>query len=94
MLARGSSLLPEPGDATTRLVRGLRWHVMTHGDGLAFPGDQLLRLSMDFATGTAGVLFALGTVDHVGPVYLPFFGPPSTGGRSEYPDNDNPRRGV
>ncbi|WP_049571671.1 class III lanthionine synthetase LanKC [Nonomuraea sp. SBT364] len=57
-------------------LRALSWHALPHAGGLAFPGDQLLRLSMDFATGTAGVLFALGTVLSTGPgertVRLPF----------------------
>ncbi|MEO3869916.1 class III lanthionine synthetase LanKC [Nonomuraea sp. B12E4] len=53
-------------------IRGLRWHALPHGGGLAFPGDQLLRLSMDFATGTAGVLFALAAVLGDQPVHLPF----------------------
>ena len=44
---------------------------MPYGDGLAFPGDQLLRLSMDLATGTAGVLFAMSTALHERPVFLP-----------------------
>lgn len=54
------------------LVKGLRWHALPYGGGLAFPGDQLLRLSMDFATGTAGVLFALGAVLGDQPARLPF----------------------
>ena len=29
---------------------------------MAFPGNEMLRLSMDLATGTAGVLLALGTL--------------------------------
>ncbi|MFI7131772.1 class III lanthionine synthetase LanKC [Nonomuraea sp. NPDC050153] len=53
-------------------VKGLRWHALPYGGGLAFPGDQLLRLSMDFATGTAGVLFALGTALGDQPGHLPF----------------------
>ncbi|MEV0389826.1 class III lanthionine synthetase LanKC [Nonomuraea sp. NPDC050643] len=57
----------EPG-----LVKGLRWHALPYGGGLAFPGDQLLRLSMDFATGTAGVLFALSAVLGDQPCRLPF----------------------
>ena len=31
---------------------------------------------MDFATGTAGVLFALGAALHERPVFLPFIEPP------------------
>jgi hypothetical protein len=65
--------------ATAALVRDLRWHALPHGDGLAFPGDQLLRLSMDLATGAAGVLLALGTALHDGPVGLPFLEPPLSG---------------
>ncbi|MCC5581932.1 class III lanthionine synthetase LanKC [Microtetraspora sp. AC03309] len=57
-------------------IRGLRWHTLPYGEGVAFPGDQLLRLSMDFSTGTAGVLFALGAALHEEPVFLPFSQPP------------------
>ncbi|MFF7459261.1 class III lanthionine synthetase LanKC [Kitasatospora sp. NPDC008115] len=41
-----------------------------HGH-LAFPGDQLLRLSTDLATGSAGILLALGTA-LAGTPFLPF----------------------
>ncbi|MBB5084195.1 class III lanthionine synthetase LanKC [Nonomuraea endophytica] len=41
-------------------VRRLAWHALSYRGHLAFPGNQLLRLSMDLATGTAGVLAALG----------------------------------
>ncbi|WP_219468459.1 class III lanthionine synthetase LanKC [Nonomuraea rhizosphaerae] len=41
-------------------VRRLAWHALSHRGHLAFPGNQLLRLSMDLATGAAGVLVALG----------------------------------
>lgn len=61
-------------------IRWLRWHALPYCGGLAFPGDQLQRLSMDFATGTAGVLFALGTALHDRPVFLPFFQPPGGAG--------------
>jgi tRNA A-37 threonylcarbamoyl transferase component Bud32 len=55
-------------------VRRLDWHAMSYGGHLAFPGDQLLRLSMDLGTGTAGVLLALGAALHDEPVHLPFLG--------------------
>jgi hypothetical protein len=58
------------------LVYGLGWHAMPYEGGLAYPGNQLLRLSMDLATGSAGVLLALGTALHDAPVSLPFLGPP------------------
>ncbi|GII76315.1 serine/threonine protein kinase [Sphaerisporangium rufum] len=60
----------------TAQVSRLAWHAMPYGGGLAFPGNQLLRLSMDLATGTAGVLLALGTVLHDEPVRLPMISPP------------------
>ncbi|GAA5199249.1 hypothetical protein GCM10023322_74480 [Rugosimonospora acidiphila] len=49
----------------------LSWHALPYAGGLAFPGDQLLRLSMDLATGTAGVLLAAGAALHGQPVHLP-----------------------
>ncbi|AQZ60592.1 Lanthionine biosynthesis protein LanL [[Actinomadura] parvosata subsp. kistnae] len=65
IIAAGAGDVPE-------LVKGLRWHALPYAGGLAFPGDQLLRLSMDFATGTAGVLFALASALGDGPCHLPF----------------------
>ncbi|MBW8483708.1 class III lanthionine synthetase LanKC [Actinomadura parmotrematis] len=56
-------------------VRGLRWHALPYTGGLAFTGDQLLRMSMDLATGTAGVLFALGAALAARRPFLPFVGP-------------------
>ncbi|MEU1943952.1 class III lanthionine synthetase LanKC [Streptomyces sp. NPDC020125] len=37
----------------------LNLHALSYEDGLAFPGEMLMRLSMDLATGNAGVLTAL-----------------------------------
>lgn len=62
-------------DSADQLVGDLALHALPHAGGLAFPGDQLLRLSMDLATGTAGVLLALATVLHAEPVALPFLHP-------------------
>lgn len=77
MLSRTRSLEAQPPDPhTAELIRRLSWHALPYRGALAFPGDQLLRLSMDFATGTAGVLFALGAALHDRPVFLPFFQPP------------------
>ncbi|MFI7650090.1 class III lanthionine synthetase LanKC [Micromonospora sp. NPDC049460] len=56
-------------------VRRLAWHALPYGDGTAFPGEQLLRLSMDLGTGTAGVLLALAAARHDAPVPLPFLAP-------------------
>jgi serine/threonine protein kinase len=57
-------------------VRRLGWHAVRYGDGLAFPGDMLLRLSTDLATGTAGVLLGVGAAlaPNRAPA-LPFLGP-------------------
>ncbi|MFD8598347.1 class III lanthionine synthetase LanKC [Kitasatospora sp. NPDC059646] len=49
-------------DLIDRHVRRLAWHVLPYRGRPAFPGEQLLRLSMDLATGTAGVLTALASV--------------------------------
>jgi hypothetical protein len=42
---------------------------------MAFPGTGLLRLSMDLATGNAGVLLALGAALHDQPVHAPLLAP-------------------
>jgi tRNA A-37 threonylcarbamoyl transferase component Bud32 len=74
-LSRG---LPPAGGGQDPLVaahvRRLNWHAVTYHGHMAFPGDQLLRLSMDLASGTAGVLLALGAALHDEPVHLPFLG--------------------
>jgi predicted Ser/Thr protein kinase len=76
--ALGTGLRPGRTDRDPLIsaqVSGLRWHALPYGGGLAFPGDQLLRLSMDFGTGTAGALFALGSALDTRRVFLPFFEP-------------------
>jgi hypothetical protein len=57
-------------------VRRLAWHAVRYAGGLAFPGDTLLRLSMDLGTGTAGVLLAVAAALAPGGAALPFLGPP------------------
>ncbi|MEW2379190.1 class III lanthionine synthetase LanKC [Micromonospora sp. NPDC047812] len=56
-------------------VARLAWHALPYRDGTAFPGEQLLRLSMDLGTGTAGVLLALAAARPDAPVSLPFLAP-------------------
>ncbi|MFF5074796.1 class III lanthionine synthetase LanKC [Micromonospora olivasterospora] len=68
---------PEQRRELERQVRRLAWHALPYGGGTAFPGEQLLRLSMDLGTGTAGVLLALAAVRHDEPVALPFLAPPA-----------------
>ncbi|MEW9530073.1 class III lanthionine synthetase LanKC [Microbispora sp. NPDC049125] len=57
-----------------RQLDALSWHAIGYRGHLAFPGERLLRLSMDLATGTAGVLLAAGAAMHDEPVGLPFLG--------------------
>lgn len=52
-----------PGAGPARLARqidALSWYVLPYRGHLAFPGEQMMRLSMDLNTGTAGCLLALG----------------------------------
>lgn len=68
-------------------------HALEHEGGLAFAGEQLMRLSMDLATGTAGALLALGGA--LGPpTTLPFLAaaPAAHPGRASGPMN-RPRQG-
>ncbi|WP_165986254.1 class III lanthionine synthetase LanKC [Streptomyces sp. YIM 98790] len=66
-------------------TEALGWHAMPCPGGLAFPGEQLLRLSMDLATGTAGCLLALGAALGAPAARrprLPFLPPPGGGPRT------------
>jgi tRNA A-37 threonylcarbamoyl transferase component Bud32 len=71
------------GEQLSTQIRNLAWHAVPFHDRLAFPGDQLLRLSMDLATGSAGVLLALGAALHDEVVDLPFLAPPAGPVRSD-----------
>ncbi|MFJ4185278.1 class III lanthionine synthetase LanKC [Kitasatospora sp. NPDC089509] len=65
----------EAREAVERHLRRLTWHKLSYRGRLAFPGDQSYRLSMDLATGNAGVLLGIrAAVDGTGP-FLPFFTP-------------------
>jgi hypothetical protein len=68
---------PRGGADALDQLRRLAWHAVDHRGALAFPGDQLHRLSTDLATGSAGVLLALGAVLGEQPARLPFLGPPA-----------------
>jgi hypothetical protein len=69
-----------PGATRARLERqidGLGWLAMSYQGQLAFPGHQMMRLSMDLATGTAGCLLALAAAfDEGAGAHLPFLPPP------------------
>lgn len=53
-------------------VQRLGWHALSYRGHLAFPGTSLLRISMDLATGSAGVLLALHAAFEENTVILPF----------------------
>lgn len=59
-----------------RHLRRLSWHLLPYHEHLAVCGDQLLRLSMDLATGSAGLLLALHSLQGLGPA-LPFLDTPA-----------------
>ncbi|MDX6689204.1 MAG: putative SapB synthase, partial [Solirubrobacteraceae bacterium] len=68
-------------DVVATHIRRLAWHATTYQGHVAFPGEELLRLSMDLATGTAGVLLAMGAALHDEPVGLPFLPATTAGAR-------------
>lgn len=70
-------------------IRDLSWHAMAHADGIATTGDQNMRLSMDLATGTAGILHTLHTVAGRLPA-LPLLDRPGVPARPEQ-DRSAPR---
>lgn len=67
--------VPADRELVAAHIRRLAWHAVDFQGRLAFPGVQSLRLSMDLATGSAGVLLALGAALHDERVDLPLFGP-------------------
>ncbi len=74
LLHLAATPLCDPADrrrAVDRHTDLLGSHALPYGGGLAFPGEQLMRLSMDLATGTAGALLALGAASGR-PTGLPF----------------------
>ncbi|MFJ1707513.1 class III lanthionine synthetase LanKC [Kitasatospora sp. NPDC088346] len=74
--ARAADGTPDGRAVLDRQRRLLALHQISYRGELAFPGDQLLRLSADLATGSAGVLLALGTA-LAGTPFLPWTGSPA-----------------
>ncbi|MGW1669688.1 class III lanthionine synthetase LanKC [Streptomyces sp. NPDC002324] len=66
-----------PREALTEQIAALGWHSMPYEGQLAFPGNHLMRLSMDLGTGTAGCLLALGAAHAAddATAHLPFLPP-------------------
>lgn len=62
-------------EAAAEQISRLSWHAVRYQEHLAFPGEQLLRLSQDLATGGAGVLLAVAAAIDPNRAYLPFLAP-------------------
>ena len=71
----GSRSGPEEDAALDRRLRDLCRHAVSFRGHLAFPGTNGFRLSMDLATGGAGVLLAMSQAAGTGTPFLPFFSP-------------------
>ncbi|MDS0132724.1 MULTISPECIES: class III lanthionine synthetase LanKC [unclassified Amycolatopsis] len=70
---------PGRAEAIDRQLAWLGWYAVPYKGGLAFPGNRLLRLSMDVKTGGAGILLSLASLFD-GKEVLPFLGGiPSSG---------------
>ncbi|MCZ7433630.1 class III lanthionine synthetase LanKC [Streptomyces sp. WMMC1477] len=77
VLYLGRTTAPGASAADLRRQTGaLAWHAMSFQGHLAFPGEQMMRLSTDLATGSAGVLLALAAAQPGHPAALPFLPPP------------------
>lgn len=75
-------------------IRRLAWHSLEYQGHLAFPGESLLRLSMDLATGSAGILLALVAALDPGRACLPFLEPQGTWTPGPSPGSKPDRRLV
>ncbi|MFI6537772.1 class III lanthionine synthetase LanKC [Nonomuraea sp. NPDC050547] len=75
--------LGHPGDHDVLMahVPRLALHAQPYRGHLAFPSTKLLRLSMDVASGSAGILLALNSAFRGGRSFLPFLGTGTTEGR-------------
>ena len=65
-----------PAGALAAQIDALGWYGMAYEGELAFPGNQMMRLSMDLGTGTAGCLLALGAALGDTRARLPFLPAP------------------
>ncbi|MEV6507890.1 class III lanthionine synthetase LanKC [Streptomyces sp. NPDC051642] len=66
---------PQDTPAISTQIRRLAWHAQHYRGHLAWPGFRMHRLSADLATGSAGVLLALGSAFERGEPALPYLGP-------------------
>ncbi|MFF9056397.1 class III lanthionine synthetase LanKC [Streptomyces erythrochromogenes] len=85
-LARTTTPGPGTGPgAIARQIDALARHAVPYQGHLAFPGEQMMRLSMDLTTGTAGALLALGSAAPGGRAHLPFLPPLRRGAAAHQP---------
>lgn len=63
----------DPGRIVNRHLDQFRLHAVDLDGHLAFPGNQSLRLSMDLATGGAGILVGMSTAFEPETEFFPFF---------------------
>ncbi len=61
---RSGHMFPDTSSLISAHTSDLSWHATTSDDGIALVGDQLMRLSHDFATGTAGIIATLQATVH------------------------------
>ncbi|MFB7171618.1 class III lanthionine synthetase LanKC [Streptomyces sp. NPDC056254] len=66
---------PAPATAVPRHLSRLHWHALSYRGHVAFPGEQLRRISMDLATGSPGILLALTAALDGRRDFLPFLAP-------------------
>jgi hypothetical protein len=71
-LAHGPEAQTAGGEAIADQVARLDWHAMDYQGQLAFPGENMMRLSMDLASGTAGVMLAVAAALGYERAHLPF----------------------
>ncbi|WP_433871268.1 class III lanthionine synthetase LanKC [Saccharopolyspora sp. CA-218241] len=79
----------EPPEPVAAHLAVLHWHALSYRGHLAFPGEGNFRLAMDLATGNAGVLVALASLDDPSVAPLPFLAPGSVVGESVRDTGEN-----
>jgi class III lanthionine synthetase len=77
LAAAASSGRADPAAAADQIAR-LDWHALSYRGRLAFPGEHLLRLSMDLGSGSAGLMLAVAAALGEERAHLPFLTPPAT----------------
>ncbi|MBQ1093773.1 class III lanthionine synthetase LanKC [Streptomyces sp. B93] len=92
-LGRTAATGPGTGpDNVRRQLDALSWHALSYQGHLAYPGEQMMRLSMDLSTGTAGCLLAVASLYGDPPAGLPFLPPLPAGQRPKSRSQPGPLR--